>query len=148
MRTHPSTGLLVAAAAMAAMALTPGISRAQQKGMTQASSCKANVMPMEIKKGAAATRLSVTLSKPIGTITDFTAPPRSGVTLASAQDLSKLDMSHSHGTQATAIQMAAQGNRATLWLSTSDATAGTYRFTLDGSNGHCSGRLEVAAGGS
>lgn len=141
MRTLPKTGLL-ALAAFVSMAYTSTALAAQQKS----SRCTASVMPAEIAPGSPASRLSVSLSRPIGPVTHFQAEHAAGLKLASPMALPKIDMANSKKPQKP-IEMANEANRLTLWLNTVGAKPGTYAFTLVGPQGRCSGKMTVASKG-
>ena len=108
--------------------------------------CTVSVMPLAVASGSVAERVAVTTSRPIGEITSFDATADSGVRLAQPSDLGRVDLA-SGAEPPAPIQMANEANRATLFLNTVGAEAGTYEFALSGSDGECRGTLTISPGG-
>lgn len=143
MRTFPRV-VLVALAAVVPLALTSTALAAQQK----TAACKATAMPMNVRPGAAASRVSISLSRPIGPVTGFHTAEANGPKLASPEAMPKMGMTNpGKKTPEKPIKMANTGNRLTLWLNTASAKPGTYIFTVVGSQGSCSGKMKVGSKG-
>ncbi len=143
MRTLPRIGL-VALAAMVPLALTSATLAAQQRS----PACTATAMPMKVLPGAAASRVSISLSRSIGPVTGFQTVEANGPKLASPGAMPKIGMTNpGHKTPQKPIKMANVGNRLTLWLNTMGTKPGTYIFTLIGPQGSCSGKMAVGSKG-
>ena len=127
MRTLPGTGLVIAAA-LAIAGLSPPPVSAQE---TETTACTARVLPTEVQANNAAYRLAITLSQPIGDAITFEPAGESGLALAKPEDLPRAPMA-ADGPPPRPIEMANEGNRVTLWVSTVSAKPGTHAFTLTG----------------
>lgn len=153
MRNLTKATLPVAMTAALAFALTPNAAHAQsaKASATPASAqqaCTAQVTPASLEAGQKAVQVQVKLSEKVGTISSVEGD---AVQLASVADLPKAEMSRSEkGEKDEApkvVQMAAEGNAATLWLNTTEAKAGTEHLTLKGEQGSCTAQVKVAGGG-
>lgn len=153
MRTLPRSGLL-AVAAMVSLAFAAVQLSAQQPARkpaqkpAQKEACSTTVQPSTLPAGNAATQLSVALSRSIGHVNAFQAAKGSGLKLAAPADLPRVPMAQEGKQQHKPIEMANEGNSATLWINTKSAKAGAYDFTLVGSQGKCTGKVTVGASGS
>lgn len=132
----------------AALAFAPATAHAQDTGMkadAQQNACTAQVSPASVQVGQKAVQVEATLSQSVGVIKTVDAGD-SGIALASAADLPKSEMARSEKDgEPQPIQMAAEGNSATLWLNTSSAKAGDQHLTLQGEKGSCTAQLTVEA---
>ncbi len=135
----------VALAAVAAFAMAPAV-HAQDTGTkaeAEQNACTAQVNPASIQAGQKAVQVQATLSQSVGAITSVDAG-ESGLELAAASDLPKSEMSRSEtDAEPQPIQMAAEGNSATLWFNTANAKPGQQHLTLKGEQGDCTAQVTV-----
>ncbi len=102
------------------------------------------MLPSQLHSGQKAERVSISLSSPVGNVTEFTTEDaEAGVKVADPADLPKTEMAAEETAQKP-IEMAAENNRLTIWLNTENAQPGTYPFTLKGDGGACTGSLEIS----
>lgn len=141
MRTLPRYGLAAALTLVPLTLMSANLSAQAKAAATQA--CVAHVLPMSIPAGLTASRLTVTLSRSVGDVTEFTPDEQSGIKLADPTDLPKADMSR-EGAAPKPIEMSNDAqSRVTVWLNTKDAKTGEYHFTMQGATGTCAGTLKV-----
>lgn len=140
MWTLPRRGLM-AFMTLAIAGLAP-VDVAAQDEPTEGPVCTATVLPTEIYANNPAFRLSVSLSQPIGDNVTFEPTEDSGLRLAATENLPRLPMASGKETPRP-IEMANEGNRLTLWVSTVSAKAGPHAFTLVGPEGTCTGRVVI-----
>lgn len=136
---------LTALMALAPLAFTSTPASAQEEQPTPAMhQCTAEVLPSQLHSGQKAERVSISLSSPVGNVTEFTTEDaEAGVKVADAADLPKTELAAEEAVQKP-IEMAAENNRLTIWLNTEDAQPGTYAFTLKGESGACTGSLVIS----
>ncbi len=134
---------LTALMALAPLAFTSTPASAQEPATPAMQECTAQVQPSQVQSGQKAEQVSISLSSPIGNVTELTtANADAGVKVADPADLPMSKMS-SETTAPKPIEMAAEANSLTIWLNTETAQPGTIEFTLKGENGSCTGTLEV-----
>ena len=135
---------LTALMALTPLAFTSTPASAQQEQATPAmQQCTAQVLPSQVQSGQKAERVSISLSSPVGNVTELTTEnAEAGVKVADPTDLPKTEMA-AEGTAQKPIEMAAENNRLTIWLNTENAQPGTYPFTLKGESGSCTGTIEI-----
>ncbi len=112
-----------------------------------AQACTATAQAAPIAAGDAAVQLALTLSEPIGDVSGFQAGEDSALKLAAPEDLAKAPMAEQGEQDHKPIEMANEGNALTLWINTANAKAGTYDFTVIGSEGQCTGKVTVGSAG-
>jgi len=134
-------------AAAAVLALTFFATTAvAQETETQQEACHASFSPATIPAGQAAVEVTADLSSAIGVVSAIKAPEESGVAKATMADLEVATMaSPADDGQQETIEMAAEGNQAEVWLTTVNATAGTYEVELTGDDGSCFGEITIEA---
>jgi hypothetical protein len=137
MKTLPRLGPVALAAGFALATAAPLQAQVQ---------CAATVTPIEVPAGEIAQSIMVSLSEPIGNVTSFEADEETGLTLTAPEDLARVPLAAAGDQPPRPIQMASEGNGATIWLNTVDAEPGEYEFSLVGADGSCHGSLTVAAG--
>lgn len=108
--------------------------------------CMASFQPAAIHAGQPAVALTADLSADIGAVTEIKAPEESGVMKAALADVEAVAMDvPAEQVEEPAVEMAAEGNQAEVWLSTVGASAGTYKVELTGDAGSCWGEITVEA---
>ena len=107
-----------------------------------ADQCTGEVSPAEIPSGESAFRLTVALSSGIGAVTGVDAPEGSGLALAAPESIPRAEMANATE-PAKPIELAADTNTATVWLTTADAKQGEVSLTLRGETGTCSATVTV-----
>lgn len=145
-------GSLSAALVMAvSVALAPSTAVAQEEGSEKQEKvveCTAEFTPTAVRPGQIATRVSVSLTRPIGTVKKLEAAEGSGVALATQEDLNMADLAREgdeEGSVPEPIVMSREANMVTVWLNTRDAEEGTYHVLLKGEEGKCAGEIAVKA---
>jgi hypothetical protein len=133
-------------AAAAVLALTFFATTAVAQETEAQEACHASFSPATIPAGQAAVEVTADLSSAIGVVSAIKAPEESGVAKASMADLEVATMaSPADDGQKETIEMAAEGNQAEVWLTTVNATAGTYEVELTGDDGSCRGEITIEA---
>lgn len=146
MRTLPKGGLLALAALLPFAFTSVDLSAQVERQETPQEACQATVQPAQVTSGSPAARVSISLSQPIGDVSEFQAGEDAGIDLASEEEVRRVAMT-AGGQEVKPIEMSNQGNRLTVWLDTSNAQAGSHEFTLTGAEGECRGTITVAPGG-
>ena len=144
MKTVPRLGPVALAAGLALVTAAP--LQAQDAPVQAQAQCVATVTPTEVPAGEVAQRIMVSLSESIGNVTGFEAGEETGLTITAPADLPRVPLAAGGDEPPTPIQMANEGNGATIWLNTADAEPGEHEFSLVGADGECRGSLTVAAG--
>lgn len=144
MRTllHPGATTL---AALCLAAAVPSPAAAQSAGENGAP-CLARAVPADVGIDTPASRLSIVLSAPIGSDITFVPGEGSNLALAKPQDLPR-PTQEAGGPSPKPIEVAAEGNRLTLWVSTVGVKEGAHEFTLKGSDRSCTARVTVGPKG-
>lgn len=148
MRTLVRTLSGIATALVLTLALHPGSVQAQEQSQQSQQECTAQLNPTEVALGQPAVRIQAQLSGDVGAVSSLGTPENSGLALASPEDFAKEKMAREEGEQPEPIQMADQGNRAMVWLSTVGAQAGQHEVVLKGESGRCTAQLTVEDGSS
>lgn len=107
-----------------------------------AQECTAELSPPEVDAGKAAVELSVTLSESVGMVHGLEAPPGSGISLASPNDVPRTQMARPDEAR-EAIAMGESESIWAMWLNTADAQPGVYRVVFTGTEGQCVGEVTV-----
>lgn len=118
-------------------------------GAQQAQACTAELSPQELDAGQSAVQVTANFSEDIGAVSGIQAAEGSGVTLTSPETLRQIQMAREEDEtdQPQPIEMAREGNRATLWLNLTEAQSGNHEVTVNGENGSCTGTITVEGGG-
>jgi hypothetical protein len=90
--------------------------------------------------------VAITLSESIGKEATFEPDEASGLELARAEDLRRVALAN-QGEPPRPIEMADDGKRVTVFLTTVSAQPGVHAFTVSGADGKCTGTLNVAPAG-
>ena len=122
-------------AALALLTALPAPVHAQE-------ACRATVMSARVAAGAPATQIAISLTQEIGPVSRFAPAEDSGVRLATASELSRVELASGQEPERP-IRMGEASNRVTVGLSTVDAEAGTYDFSVIGPEGPCSGSITI-----
>lgn len=146
MRTFSKSGLLAVAALLPFAFTSVDLSAQVTEEQPEVGVCQATVQPAQVTSGSPAARVSITLSQPIGEVSDFQAGEDSGLQLASEEDVRRVAMT-AGGQEVQPIEMANEQNRLTVWVNTADAQAGSHEFTLTGAEGECKGTITINPGG-
>lgn len=134
----------VLAFAFAALAAPEAVHAQEQAEQAETAECTVEVQPNAVQAGERAVALEIRLSQEIGEVTGLTSPDGSGVTLASSDDLARIDMARQTEGQPQPIQMSAEESRsATVWVNTVDATPGSYQVSFDSEQSGCTATLKV-----
>lgn len=107
-----------------------------------AQACTAQVSPGEIETGAKAVPVTVTVSQPIGALTGIDASRGSGISLAFPGDLPSTEIGPAGGPPRP-IEMGEAENVWIVWLSLSEAGAGTHAIIFTAREGRCGAELKV-----
>lgn len=120
-----------------------------QEPEAAAPQCTAQVDPVEIAAGEAAIKVTAALSEAIGEISGLQVPEGSGIAIAAADAIPRAELANpdAEAQEPKPIEMAAESNAVTLWLSTADAAAGEYEVTLQGESSQCTAKITVRAAG-
>jgi len=132
----------VALTAMVALLGLPASVNAQDEQDLDPQQCTAEISPMELEAGSNAVPLTVTLSEDVGDVTGVESSD-SGISVASPQDLARVDMAAEEEQSEPITMSDEQENTWTIWLNTTMAEAGTYEVTFVGSEGDCSAEVTV-----
>lgn len=98
-----------------------------------------------VKPGQTAVALQVQLSGNLRQITDFSADQRSGLELASEDDLGRVDMARTEEEGQKMQPISNEGGQtATVWINTENAEPGTYQVSFRGQNAKCDTQIKVA----
>lgn len=125
--------------------------QAKEQARAQAQeTCAAEVAPAAVQSGQAAVRVTATLPSDIGAVDEVHAPEESGLALAEPGDIPRKDEMAREGEgepRTPEPVTTASGESqpvATVWLSTENATPGSYQVALKGETGKCTAELEVS----
>lgn len=136
---------LIPAALLAVLPLAVATSAAAQDTQeAEVQQCTAELSPATIAV-ASVQHFTAQLTEDIGEITGLQAPEDSGLLIATPEEVEMTEMAAEEATEeaAEAIDMAAEGFSATVWLSAKSATAGTYEIVLQGEVGACTAEITI-----
>jgi hypothetical protein len=114
----------------------------QQPTDLQQEACSAQLMPVQVEAGEAATQVTITVSQPIGEVTGVEAPEGSGIRLASAADLPRTPLA-APDEAPEPIRMGDAANTWIVYLNLADAEAGQHELTFNSSRGDCTAQITV-----
>jgi hypothetical protein len=132
--------------------LVPGAVLAQEQDeveVEEITACTVEVDPAELPAGEAAIHVLATLSENLGPLTGFEAPEESGIVIADPADIPRAEMAN-EGEEEVAplpIELGAEANVFTVWLSTEEAVAGAFDVRFTTAEGYCDARINVVTAG-
>lgn len=148
---HALSGLVALALSIALIPASADAQEKQEEAKAKAQeTCAAEVAPAAVQPGQAAVRVTATLPSDIGAVGEVHAPEESGLALAEPGDIPRKEEMAREGegepqTPEPVTTATGEGQPvATVWLSTENATPGSYQVALKGENGKCTAALEVS----
>lgn len=132
--------------------LVPGAVLAQEQGeaeVEEITACTVAVEPADLPAGEAAIHVLATLSEDVGPITGFEAPEESGIVIADTKDIPLTEMAEEGEVEKAPkpIELGAEANVFTVWLSTAEAVAGAFDVRFVAGDAYCDARLNVVTEG-
>lgn len=109
-----------------------------QEEEAQEAACVAEVNPVKVGQIA---EVWGTFATAFGEVTAIQAPAESGLTLASSEDIERVEMAAEEDPEKAAL--ANLDTTSIFWLDTREATVGTYTVTLEGEGGSCTAEITV-----
>lgn len=137
----PTTQRLAAFAFLAAFAAAPAGLNAQDPS----PQCEATIAPGQLSVGETATRVTISMSLPIGPIMGIEASEGSGIALSSPADLPRTQLAAGEGPPRP-IRMGDAPNTWDVWLNLSEAEEGTHEIMFQSESGTCSAEITIGAG--